>query len=40
MKKFIKFIIIIITFILSIILFSQISTIIGKGSKSNMAKLI
>jgi hypothetical protein len=40
MKKIFKFIIIAILFLLSFTLFTQVVAFIGKGSKSQMAKLI
>ncbi|MDF2905496.1 MAG: hypothetical protein K0R34_817 [Herbinix sp.] len=40
MKKVIKFIIIIILFLLSFTLFNQVIAYMGKGGKSQMAKLV
>ncbi len=40
MKKIFKFIIIAILFLLSLTLFNQVVTFIGKGGKGQMAKLV
>jgi len=40
MKKFFRVIIIIITFILSLTIFSKVAGFISKGSKGHMAKLV